>query len=383
MDISDLILSIYDAAIEPTLWPEVLLRVSHFVGARGATVFELEEIGELDNLKMSMCSENYSPDRNSYYLKYYWQDELKDQEIFAYHSKRTDQIELIPDSVLSSSREALLAKEHVQVLRKFEVGYRAAALLNKDLPSKDRFAFQFSEAHGPMDKAVAQKSNLILPHLAKALNVSRPIRELAAQNKAISAGLNLLMIGVCIVDQERRILVTNTEFERQLDCYDAFTRSRNGRLIFDDGLAPNLSAQLSSSFQFHGLSGARPRKEAVIFASKSKEQHLCIDIVPLENASELDLRSSHSSLIFSLDTSAHFGFDANKIGQIYDLTTTELEVLELVSEGYTNQQISDCLEKSIHTVDSQLKSVLSKAMAANRTQLIRITSQTRSFLANP
>lgn len=377
---SDLILSIYDAAIDPDLWPAVLLKAARFVGARGATVFELGEIAEDAKLKMSMCSENYSADRNRYYLENHWENELKDQEVFANCSKRTDQIELIPDTVLYSSRDEYLAREHVQVLRQFEVGYRAAALLNKDLPSMDRFAFQFSDDHGPIERYAVQRGRLILPHLAKALNVARPIRELKIKNKAIAATIDRLTVGVCIVDQYFNLLISNAEFNRQIDCFTVFSRNSSGKLTIDHELAPALSSLLSSSFQYHGLKGARPRKEAVVFATASKDQHLCVDVIPCDSAPEFDLRNKKLSILFSLDTTNKLTFESGKIGQIFDLTPAELEVLKLVSEGFTNRQISDQLEKSVHTVDTQIKSILSKCMAANRAQLIRIISQTGSYL---
>jgi DNA-binding NarL/FixJ family response regulator len=51
-----------------------------------------------------------------------------------------------------------------------------------------------------------------------------------------------------------------------------------------------------------------------------------------------------------------------------DLTVREVEVLRLIAEGRSNQEIADALVISIHTVTNHVKSILSKTGAANRTE---------------
>jgi DNA-binding NarL/FixJ family response regulator len=50
------------------------------------------------------------------------------------------------------------------------------------------------------------------------------------------------------------------------------------------------------------------------------------------------------------------------------LTARELDVLRLIAEGRSNQEIADALVISIHTVTNHVKSILSKTGAANRTE---------------
>ena len=40
--VRDLILDIYDTALDPKVWPDVLDEIATFIGARGAFLFELE-----------------------------------------------------------------------------------------------------------------------------------------------------------------------------------------------------------------------------------------------------------------------------------------------------------------------------------------------------
>jgi DNA-binding NarL/FixJ family response regulator len=58
-----------------------------------------------------------------------------------------------------------------------------------------------------------------------------------------------------------------------------------------------------------------------------------------------------------------------------DLTPRELEVLNLVATGATNQEIADELSISIHTCKSHVSNILGKLHAANRRQAARFAAQ--------
>lgn len=52
------------------------------------------------------------------------------------------------------------------------------------------------------------------------------------------------------------------------------------------------------------------------------------------------------------------------------ISERELEVLELLSEGYSNRQIADRLYISIHTVKTHVSNLLAKLEADRRTQAV-------------
>lgn len=53
------------------------------------------------------------------------------------------------------------------------------------------------------------------------------------------------------------------------------------------------------------------------------------------------------------------------------ISEREIEVLELLAEGYSNRQIADRLYISIHTVKTHVSNLLGKLDAERRTQAIR------------
>ena len=59
------------------------------------------------------------------------------------------------------------------------------------------------------------------------------------------------------------------------------------------------------------------------------------------------------------------------------LTRREIEVLKLIAEGLTNQEIADKLFVSVSTVDSHRKNLISKLQVKNTAALVRIALENR------
>ncbi|MGC9503860.1 helix-turn-helix domain-containing protein [Baaleninema sp.] len=53
------------------------------------------------------------------------------------------------------------------------------------------------------------------------------------------------------------------------------------------------------------------------------------------------------------------------------LSDRELQVIELVASGLTNQEVADTLEISKRTVDNHISNILSKTETENRVALVR------------
>jgi DNA-binding NarL/FixJ family response regulator len=96
------------------------------------------------------------------------------------------------------------------------------------------------------------------------------------------------------------------------------------------------------------------------------------------------LKSSSEEEIFEavnaiLDGKSHIGADVSEImsnakntTDAFRLTRREIEVLKLIAEGLTNQEIADKLFISFQTVDSHRKNLFKKLDARKRASLINI-----------
>ncbi len=375
-----LIPEIYDAAVNPGAIPEILQKVADFVGAFGAIITEVSDAYNLTEYRIPHYSLGYDAALVEHYLNTYSSFELKDQRVFQHFSLQTDDIELISDQHLTTSRAKLESQPNVQFLKSIGIDYRAAALLNKDFINVDRFALQFSGKQGPLNQDHIRRCRLVLPHLSKALIVARPTAQLIEENNAVLECLNQLKSAVCIVDADRRIILNNAEFDRQVEAYDVFKIHADGRLGLKDERSMKPAEEMFSNIGFHGRFGARPRKEAIEVPTSQSPHELCLEIIPLGKTTEIDKNFHRGSILFCLDTSLHSDIDVSSISRAYGLTQSEGKILNLIADGLSNRQIAESAGKSVETVNSQVKSILSKSMTANRTQLIRLASQINSHL---
>ena len=234
------------------------------------------------------------------YLARHNRQELLGQDAPACHSRRSDGIEVIGEEVLYESRAEYLDRPNVKEMISNGIHHRAGTLLNKDYIRHGRFALQFSRNEGPLSDENRRKAALILPHVAKALSISRPTLQLERQHNNILGSLDLLQIGVCILSKSESVVFTNSEFNRQVDTYSVFRVAADGKLELSDGNLREL-AEMRSDVSCHGRCGARPHKEAVITDHDVNARALCIELCPLSSVDALN-EQLEGHILYSLDS---------------------------------------------------------------------------------
>lgn len=380
IDLQALILRIYDTVADEALWPEVLDELVNRVGAQGCILFEWSGDAGSKHLTTPFFSKFYTADGLSTYLGKCAHLEAQDQEVIRANTSVQDAIDLVDDTVIARSRDRLEEMEHVRTLRRFGILHRAAGVMNKDNRWLSLFSVQFSEGRGPLSDTERSDLVQLLPHLAKALDLGHPIREQRRVAGSVLAGIDQLSVGVCILDPSGSVVVSNTEFRRQLESYRAMRIRHDGRLRIEDAHASGRVEQLMADARNHGRFGGRPRKEAISIA---EDDFLCLEVSPLHRIDDLAGRIFSGFILFSADTSRPFEVDAAAIKDAFGLTDAERAIVEAMGEGLTNPQIAERRERSVETVNAQVKSVLSKSRCGTRTQFVRmLTSFGARFLAN-
>lgn len=370
------ILKIYDTVADQTIWPEVLDYISDTCGARGSLIFELEG----GALSTPYFSSLYDAEALEHYNRAFEELEMADHALFRSHSFMDDKVEIISDEILYSELDEFKTRSNVKYVMNAGILHRAAALLNKDNPSVSRFSVQFKSDRGPITIDERKRLNVFLPHVAKALDLGRPARQLASEHAGLLAAMDRLTIGICLLDKNAVVVASNNEFRRQEEAYPVFDVQSGSRFRL---LRPEDQARfdaLHETVQSHGKFGARPRKEAI---SAADDSFLCIELSPLNRSEEMGSSQFEGFILYSTDTSQPVHFSTEPLKDVYGLTTTELLLAEEIASGRTNAQIAERRSKSVATVNAQVKSILSKTNCANRTQFVRmLLTFSASFLVD-
>ncbi len=380
-EIHDLTLRIYDAVADQRLWSSILDQIVERAGAQGSIIFEwVTENGEM-KLTAPIHSGFYSAAALDTYLAKCQHLEAHDQDTIRRQTSDHDEIELLDDSLLADSTEALKQQEHVQRLLRLGIFHRAAGVMNKDNPWISLFSVQLNAARAPLTDKERHYLSQILPHLAKAIDLSIPMRQLQKRYQGVLSAIDRLNIGVCVLDARGLIVARNQEFQRQQETYRTYRADPNGKLRITDRAGQECFERLKSDLSYHGQFGARPRKEGIF---SHMLDPLCIEVSPLHQADEMGNKFFDGFVVCSTDTCLPIACDTGRIQEAFGLTSTETSLVGEIGQGYTNPEIADRRGRSVATVNAQTKAILSKSNCANRTQFVRMMMRFgASFLTGP
>ena len=372
----DLISCIYDTALDPTIWPDLMLRIADKLGARGAFIFELRLDADRPQIASRIFSSNYFPEIVRTYLLEFNDLEIADQGRFAELSRADNSIDLVSDIYLKSNVSDLLAQPNTAFMMKHGLKHRAGALLNKDLVNVDRFALQYSIDHGPITEAERKRAALFLPHIAKVIGLSRPLEEQLLAKGVFEDILRGAGQGIAILGPRGALLYANSEFERILGEYNVLRKAPNGVLQLSETAANSATARryrdLVASEDCHGRHGARARREALVIDIPDASGNLFIEICPVEQSGKTGRLGAGCRLVTIIDTSRAVRHDLSRLKTFYKLSPSECEILELVAQGHTNAEISDLRNRSPDTIKSQMKALMRKTNSATRTDLVHM-----------
>lgn len=367
----ELILDIYDTALNPQSLPQCLDKIADAAGVHGSIIFDWDRDENFDDPKLIAFGHSSLYPRNwmHRYIERHGKHEMQDQERLRELTGHHDRIELIDDTIFAGTPEQLRQFQHVRILERIGLFHRAAGVLNKDNRWISLITFQLKKDRPPLTANEREIIEPLLPHLAKSLSLMKPSHQLAQRNHAFLAALDRLKIGVCVMDRGARVIVENEEFRRQRDDFRVFYWDNHGALRFDRQNDQAKFLQLRENALNHGRYGARPRKEAI---SSSDESFLCVELVPFERCDEMGSSPVGGFILFSVDTSLPFECNSIAIQRAFGLTKAELELADAIAQGLTNTQIAEQRNRSIQTINSQVKSILAKTDCATRTQFARL-----------
>lgn len=368
-NVHEAIRRIYDTLQNQARWPSVLDEFVDRVNAQGSIVFEWRHSDDEKLLTAPLFSGFYSHDILKTYLNKNAHLEAKDQEVLRELTGDHDEVEFFDDTVLAKSRTDLEHDEHVQKLKRLGIFHRAAGVLNKDNRWISLFSVQLNVARQPLTGEERHYMQQLLPHFAKALDLGIPMRQLAAERQGALAAIDHLTIGICVLDPQGNIVLKNEEFRRQLDAFGVFEISPGGALGLAEHDDQKRFAELKASVRNHGKFGARPRKEALAAAADS---YLCIELAPLNHVDEMGAKLFGGYIVYSTDTSRPVTCNPAPMQGAFGLTDAEMSLVEAIGQGWTNPEIAEHRDRSISTINAQVKSILSKSQCATRTQFVRM-----------
>lgn len=356
--------AIYATTLSINQWSAALDEVAMAVGGNGAMLMVRDASAE--ELSINQTSSRYrSEDVNEYVQSIDQGDESRWMTALDHSPPRT----IVTDLDIWPDRAVYDQMASVRYMRSLQLYHRCAARLCSHGGWHDVLAVLFREERAGITALESDRLQMLLPHLARALEVHRPFVLLERRYHAVLSVLDRLGIGVAILRGDRQIVTANQEAMRLLEARDGLHRDSAGRLAATGDDAARFSHAVTQVARAAALEGQCD--DTVLFIPRaSRQEPYVVDMAPLRDVEAL-AEPFIGVLVLLIDPEHRAMISTDGLAHTYGLTLAEKAVCRLVANGMTAREIADDRNVSIGTIKSQTRTIFAKTSTRNRAELVR------------
>jgi DNA-binding CsgD family transcriptional regulator len=359
--LSDLIGTLYDTALDRALWPDVLKKLSEFVGGSAASIYCKSSTSGTVYHQFGV-DPHYS---ELYASKYVRLDPSTAAHCLAGIGQLVSTADFMPNCEFV---ETPFYREwgRPQGLADF-----LATPLDKSADSVALFGVFRNEQHGLVDDEMRRQAGLIIPHIRRAAVIGNALDIKTAATTSFTAALDGLVAGVFLVDSNCRVVFANLSGREMLDD-GRILRLRNDALTAADPKAA-LSDVIASAGEGDAALGTRG---IAIPLSFPPQMPWLAHVLPLTSGARQQAGKNFAAAaaVFVRQTSLAVPSAMESMSKLYGLTPAELRVLAAVSEFGGISAVSDVVGVSEATVKTHLQRVFAKTGTNRQTELIKLVA---------
>lgn len=356
-ELSALIGTIYDCALDPSLWPSTLTALRERMAFLSATL-AVVRMPNGDSLISAASGVDAS-----------WLEALAEygpeiMEQWGGSMKVRDYPLGIP-MVLSAVNPVALTpinRYHRDICQPRGVIDSLSVGLLRDPTAFGAITFTRHETVGPVGEPEVELARLFIPHLRRAVTINRLLEARAVESATYEAVLDGLSVAVLLVAPDLKLVHTNVAGGILLRSGRPLGL-RSGRVSGPASLTAALAVALTSELNNIG------RRGLGIPARGEAGEELVLHVLPLSGAGPLQ---GATAAIFIAPSAVRPPPPLVAIASLFDLTPTESRVLELIGAGRTKGEISAALGIAISTVRTHLLRIFEKTRTHRQAELINL-----------
>ena len=368
--VSDVVAAIYDAAIDPALWPDALARATKFVPGVSSTLFAKD----ISNKTMTVYHDDGGMDpayKKLYHEKYAKIDPMTTVQYFAEVGEPYSCIAAAP---FDNFYETRIYKEWVKPQGHLDF---LCVALEKTATSVAMFGVFLPGVAG---EAELRRMRLISPHVRRAVTIGRAIDLNGAKAATFTEAFDGLASCMFMLDAGGRIVHANAA-ACALAATDNVVRTASGRLTPHDAAA---ARQLADMLSAAGFGDAALGERGISFPITARDGETYVaNLLPLTSGARSRTGSAFSATAMLLVQKATLAAPAapEVIAKTYKLTPTELRILIAVAEIGGAPEIAEAFGIAETTVKYHLKSLFNKTGTRRQAELVRLLAGFASPLA--
>jgi DNA-binding CsgD family transcriptional regulator/PAS domain-containing protein len=355
-----LIAEIYDAALNPSLWIDVLAKIAHFIGGTAATL--LTESAARKSVYDYGTDPGY---RQPYFDHYINLDPATSGGFLADIDEPLAASDIIPYN------EFLKTRFYREWARPQGLVDFVICRLDHSATSKAMIRVFRHERDGAVDEQARWRMRLIAPHVRRSVLVGRLIDLKAAETATYADVLDSISAGVFLVDAGARIIHANIAGQVMLEAGD-FLRAVDGRLAASDSetnkTLRGTIAAADSRDEAIGIKGI-----AVPLTARAGERYVA-QVLPLASSKpqRASIIPSAVAILFVHKTALQAPSLPEAIVKSYGLTPAELRVLLAIVELGGVPEVARALGLASSTVRTHVLRLYKKTGAGREADLVKL-----------
>jgi DNA-binding CsgD family transcriptional regulator len=366
-ELSKVIGDIYDASLDPGLWPAAIESVCHYVGAASAGLHSQDSISRTTDAlfwwgKASTASHYFQ----SYVDTYGRINPIFPGVIFF----DVEQPVAVPDVI--SCEEFVRTRFFREWLAPQSLMDGLFSNLEKGVTTCAVFTAMRHAGQGPVDDRMRRRFELITPHIRRSMLIGKAIDLHRVEAATLADTLDELASSTFIVDSTGRIIHANLAAHRLIAEAD-LVRATNGRLSALEPGGRNLLEAFAAAQR--GDAAVGKRGIAVPLASRTGERYVA-HVLPLTSGARRRAGASYAATaaLFIRKAGLDLPSPPEAVTSQFKLTSAEVRVLFAIVQIGGVPEVAPVLGISEQTVKSHLHHIYEKTGAKRQADLVTLVA---------
>ena len=363
--VSRLIGDIYDASLDPGLWPTVFEKAGAYVQASTATVISQDTVSKTAHVYFDWGTE---PPYAQLYLEKYCKLNPVFPTILLFGVGETH---CFPDCVPREefcrtrfAREWLMPQGHIDGL---------FTIVDKSATSCAVFSVFRQMNDGFVDDEMRRRFELITPHVRRALLIGKVIDLHKVQAAQLADSLDTLAAGMFLVDAMSHIAYANASGQMLLR-EASVLRATGGRL---GAIDPVANQALQETFARSAQGDAAVGRRGIAMSLKARDgARYVANVLPLTSGARRNAGAVYSAtaVVFVHRATLDMPSPPEALAREFRLTPAELRVLFAIIEVGNASEVAEVLGISEGTVRTHLHHLYGKTNTTRQTELVRLVA---------
>lgn len=360
----DLVGGIYEAALQPSLWEDVLESVQRHLGGTCSVLFHrdltvkgatLEVVRGLDASRM--------PAYHEYYI-------TRDPN-FGYRRNKTVGTVTASHQIISDA-EYEECEYYRDFLRHHGVFYSAGALLARERQGVANFGVLRPRELGPYEEDELERIRALVPHLRRAVQITHELAGRDMERQTMLAMLERIPTGVLLLDAHARVVFLNRRAQVMLAAGDGLTMTPHGLSAIDAETQPVLERLIADAVATGAGRATHAGGALTVPAPKGGEP--CEVLVTPLRTERVPIQVSRERICAAVfvqlrDTTPSLAPDV--LRDLFGLTAAEARVAVALVQGRRPEEIAAAADTSRYTVRSQLSAIYDKVGVRRQAELVQ------------